>query len=95
MRTANTPSENALSRSVVLLACGTKIGLEFGIQRDIAPVVAKEVELDFISAGTGQVKVVEVLTVRRHYRLVRHTVRVLPARCLWREEGAERLSVRL
>src|SRR4029077_21202100 len=30
-----------------------KIGLEFGIQRDVALVVAEEVELDFISTGAG------------------------------------------
>ena len=30
-----------------------KIGLEFGIQRDVAFVVPEEVELDFISTGAG------------------------------------------
>jgi hypothetical protein len=72
-----------------------KIGLEFGIQRDVALVVAEEVELHFICTGTSQIEVVEILAIRRHRRLVGYAVRVLPACCLRSEEGAERLSVRL
>ena len=58
-------------------------------------VIAEKVELDFISTGTGQIKVVEVLTVRRHYRLVGYAVCILPVGCLRCEESAEGLSVRL
>src|SRR5262249_25473002 len=36
-----------------------KISLEFGIQRDVALVVAEQVELDFIGAGSCQIEVVE------------------------------------
>src|SRR5262249_19304477 len=70
-----------------------EVFLERGIQRDIALVVTEEVELNFISAGARQIEVVEILTIRRHHRFVRYPVRVLPARRLRSEEGAERLSV--
>src|SRR4029450_9025527 len=36
-----------------------KIGLEFGIQRDVALVVAEQVELHFISARSSEIEVVE------------------------------------
>ena len=36
-----------------------KIGLEFGIQRDVALVVAEEVELHFISARSCEIEIVE------------------------------------
>ena len=41
--------QTAKKRRLVL----SKIGLEFWIQRDVALVVAEEVELDLISTGTG------------------------------------------
>src|SRR6266567_205041 len=47
-----------------------KIGLEFGIERDVALVVPEQVELHFISARSCEIEVVEVLTVRRHHCLV-------------------------
>src|SRR5258708_27274033 len=72
-----------------------EVFLERRIQCDVALVIAEEIELHFIRTGTGQIEVVEVLTIRRHDRLVRYAVRVLPAGCLRSEEGAERLSVRL
>ena len=65
-----------------------------GYSCDVALVIAEEIELHFISTGTGQIEVVEVLSVRRHDGLIGYALRVLPAGCLWREEGAERLSVR-
>src|SRR5437879_2889287 len=69
--------------------------LERRIQGHVAPVVAEKVKLHFISAGTRQVKIIEVLAIRRYHRLVGNAVRVLPASRLRSEEGAERLSVRL
>src|SRR6267142_1568106 len=74
---------------------GSEVILERRIQRYVALVVAEEVELHFISAGTRQVKIIEVLAVRRHQCRVGNAVRVLPAGRLRSEEGAERLSVRL
>src|SRR5262245_3688119 len=72
-----------------------KIELEFGIQRDVALVVTEEVELHFICTGTSQIEIVEILTIRRHRRLIENAMRILPARCIRSKEGAERLSVRL
>src|SRR5262249_14814763 len=70
-----------------------EVFLERWVERDIALIVAEEVELHFIRAGTSQIKVVEVLTVRRHDRLIGNAVRVLPAGRLWREESAECVAV--
>src|SRR5258708_16493642 len=72
-----------------------EVFLEWRIQRHVALVVAEEVELHFISAGTRQIKIVQVLAIRRHHRLVGNAVGVLPSARLRSEEGAERLSVRL
>src|SRR5262249_17500059 len=36
-----------------------KISLEFGIQRDVALVVAEQVELDFVGARSREIEVVE------------------------------------
>src|ERR1700741_4056167 len=69
--------------------------LEGRIQRDVALVIAEKVELHLVCAGTGQIEVVKVLTIRRYHRWVGYAVRVLPAGCHWSEEGAERPSVRL
>src|SRR4029450_4451176 len=43
-----------------------KVGLEFGIERDVALVVAEEVELDFIGARSCKIEVVERIPVRRN-----------------------------
>src|SRR5262249_15318706 len=74
---------------------GAEVFLERRIERDVALVVAEEVELHVIRTGTSQIEVVEVLTVRRHQRRVGRAVRVLPARRLRSEHGAERFAVRL
>ena len=44
---------------------GAEIVLEGRIERDIALVVAKQVELHFVGAGPGQVEIVERVAVRR------------------------------
>src|SRR5215831_5849305 len=70
-----------------------EIFLECRIQRDVALVVAEQIKLDFISARTSQIIIVEVLTVRRDDGRVGYAVRILPARCFRREEGAERVAI--
>src|SRR6266567_6156675 len=70
-----------------------KIGLEFGIQRDVALVVAEEVELHFISARSCEIEVVERIPVRRNRGRVGDAVGVLPERCLGRKKGAQGCAV--
>src|SRR5262249_6073903 len=43
---------------------GAEVFLKRGIEGDVALVVAEQVELHLIGAGTGEVIVVEVLTIR-------------------------------
>jgi hypothetical protein len=73
--------------------CLRKIGLEFGIQRDVALVVAEEVELHFISARSCEIEVVERIPVRRNQGGVGDAVGVLPHRCCGRKKGAQRRAV--
>src|SRR6516164_2430378 len=54
-----------------------KIALEFGVERDIAPIVKNEVELDLLRAGPGHVGDVQGIAVRRYTACVR-TIEVLP-----------------
>src|SRR4029077_4747193 len=70
-----------------------KIGLEFGIQRDVALVVAEQVELHFISARSSEIEVVERIPVRGNGGRVGDAVGVLPDRCLGREKGAQGCAV--
>src|SRR5262245_34774823 len=70
-----------------------KIGLEFGIQRDVALVVAEKVELHFISARSCEIEVVERIPVWRNRGRVGDAVGVLPDRCLGRKKGAEGCAV--
>src|ERR1700684_4058064 len=72
---------------------GTEIVLEVRIERDVALVVAKQVELDLVGAGTRQIEIVQRPAIGRDGRLVSDTVGVLPARRFRREEGAERLPI--
>src|SRR5260370_11171538 len=70
-----------------------KIGLKFGIERDVALVVAEEVELHVISARSCEIEVVERIPVRRNRGRVGDAVGVLPDRCLGRKKGAQRCAV--
>src|SRR4029077_5632449 len=54
--------------------------LERRVKRNIALVVAQQVQLNFVGAGAGQIEVVERIAVRRNRGRVRHAVHVLPAR---------------
>ena len=57
---------------------GSEILLEGRVERDVALVVAEQVELQLVGAGPGQVEVVERIAVRGHRRRVGDAVRVLP-----------------
>src|SRR5205823_5181791 len=59
-----------------------EVFLEGRIQRDIALVVAEQVQLDLIGAGPGEIKIVQRITVGRNCSRVRHSVGVLPERRL-------------
>src|SRR5262249_35155807 len=67
-----------------------KVGLKFGIERDVALVVAEEVELHVIGARSCEIEVVERIPVRRNRGRVGDAVGVLPDRCLGRKKGAQR-----
>ena len=56
----------------------TEVVLERRIERDIALVVAEQVQLHLVSAGARQIEVVERLAVRRHRRSVGYAVGILP-----------------
>src|SRR6476620_10895427 len=69
--------------------------LKHRVKLDVALVVAEEIELDFIGAGTGQIEVVERIAVRRHHGRVGYAMRILPNRRLGGEEGAEHFPIGL
>jgi len=71
-----------------------EIALESRIQRDVALIVAEQVELNFIRAAARQVEVIERVSVRRNQIGVGDTVRILPDRRFWGEEGTKRVPVR-
>src|SRR5258705_168571 len=71
----------------------SEVVLERRVERDIAFVVAEQVQLNLVGAGAGQVEVVERIAIWRNRCHVRYTVRVLPARRPGSEEAAKRLSV--
>src|SRR5262245_40574536 len=52
-----------------------EIILESWVKRDVALVVAEQVQLDFVGAGAGQIEVVERIAVWRNCGPIRHTVR--------------------
>ena len=72
---------------------GAEILLEGRIERDVALVVAEQVELHLGHAGPGEVEIVERVAVRRDPRRVGHAMRVLPDGRLRLEERAKRLPV--
>jgi hypothetical protein len=103
-RTGNVASERLGSlgqeEGIVLSPCckeawlvRAEIILESWVERDVALVVAEQIQLDFVGAGSGQIEIVERIAVWRNRGRVRHTVRVLPARRVRREETAERFAV--
>src|SRR5262245_29075671 len=74
---------------------GPEVILEVWVGRNVALVIAEQIQLDFVGTRTGQIKIIERIAVRRNRSHVRHTVRVLPARRVRREEAAERFAVGL
>ena len=67
----------------------TKVLLEFGVERNVALVVAEQVELDLIIAGPGKQRRVEGPGIRGEPFRFRCAMRVLPLRGLRRQEGAQ------
>ena len=59
-----------------------EVGLEFGVEGDVARIIAEEVQLRFVRAGTGHVEIVKRITVGRDRRHIAYAVRILPVRCL-------------
>ena len=72
-----------------------EIILERRVERDIALVVAEQVELHLIGAGSGHVEIVKRVAVWRNSRRVGNAMCVLPDGRFGLEEGAERLTVLL
>ena len=52
------------------------------IERDVALVVAEQIQLNLVCTGPGQIECVERIAIRRDRGHVRYAVRVLPARRL-------------
>src|SRR3954447_26495634 len=73
----------------------TEIVLEGRIERDVTLVVAEQIELHLIGAGSRQIEVVKRIAVRRNLGRIGYAVGVLPDRRLRLEEGAQRLAVLL
>src|SRR6201986_2606606 len=71
---------------------GTEVLLEGRIERDVALVVAEQVELIIVCARPGEVEVVERASIRGDGGRIRHAVRVLPDGCLGREKRAKRCA---
>src|SRR6516164_4847595 len=67
--------------------------LEFRIERDVALVVAEQIELDLVIAGAGEKRRIEGPGIRRQPLRVWHAMRVLPAGGFRLEEGAQRRAV--
>src|SRR5258708_1427106 len=59
---------------------GAEVILESRIERDVAFVVAEQIQLDLIGAGARQIEVVQRQAVRRARRLVSHAGGILPVR---------------
>src|SRR5262249_33731642 len=71
----------------------SEVILEGQVGRNVTLVIAEEIQLNFVGARPGQIKIIERIAVWRNRGHVRHTVRVLPAGCVRREKTAKRLSV--
>ena len=57
---------------------GADVFLEFGIERDIALIVAKQIELDLVVARAGEERRIQRPAIRRQTLRRGHAVRVLP-----------------
>src|SRR6185312_12828174 len=70
-----------------------EIALKFGIERDVALIVAEEIELNLVRAGARHVEVVERIAVGRNRRRIAYAVGVLPKRRFGRDEASQRVPV--
>ena len=67
---------------------GAEIFLELRVERDVAGIIQKQIELDLVIAGPSQQRGVELVRFRRHQGLVLDAIEVLGLGCLWCEEVA-------
>jgi hypothetical protein len=72
-----------------------KVILKGRIERNVALVVAEQIELDFVGAGACQIVIIERLAIRGNRGLIGDAVGVLPMRGFGSEEGAKRFAVSL
>jgi hypothetical protein len=66
-----------------------EILLEFGIERDVALVIAEQIELDLIVAGSGEKRSIESPGIRRQSLRCRYAMPILPLGRLRLEESAQ------
>src|SRR6516162_1458206 len=71
---------------------GSEVGLESRVEREVAFVVAEQIQLQLVRTRPGKVEVVKRIAVWEDCDRIRDAVRVLPDRRLGREEGAESFS---
>src|SRR6516225_12413112 len=57
---------------------GADVFLEFGVERDIALIVAEQIELDLVVARAGEERRIQRPAIRRQTLRRGHAVRVLP-----------------
>src|SRR4029077_9420780 len=72
-----------------------EIFLELRIERHVACIILKEIELHFVSIGTSQVKVVQGAAIRRDYTWVGDAMGVLESRRFRLEKHAQSVAIRL
>src|SRR5262245_12996238 len=72
-----------------------EIFLELRIERHIACIIPKEIELHFVSVGTSQVKVVQRAAIRGNYTWVGDAMGVLEGRRFRLEKHAQSVTIRL
>lgn len=70
-----------------------EIGLERRVERNVAFVAAKQVQLNLVGTRAGQIGIVKRIPVLRNLGSVSHTMRVLPAGRFGSKENAESLSL--
>src|SRR5665213_4265012 len=72
---------------------GPEVILKGRIERDVALVVAEQVELHLVRARAREIEIVERLSVRRDHGLVGDAVGILPVRRLRGEESAKGFAI--
>src|ERR1700730_15322044 len=70
-----------------------EVGLESRVKRDVAFVVAEQVQLRFIGTRACQIEVVQRPAIGGNHRLVGHAVGILPTRRCGSEKTAETLEI--